>query len=197
MSNPKAEQAEATRRRLVQVARSLFTRRGYAAVGTEEIVRRAKVTRGALYHHYRGKARLFEAVVEDVMRDLHAHLARSAQAGGRDPWRRLRAGIQAFLDACLQPDVQRIALIDAPSVLGWQRWRELDARYGLGLLQQALSAAMEAGTVPAQPVKPLAHLLLGALTEAAMLVARAADTRQARADTDAVLSRLLDGLRRS
>src|SRR6476646_3250636 len=171
----KAEQSEATRATLVAVARVLFAKRGYAAVGTEQIVRAAGVTRGALYHHFAGKRELFQAVYEDVEQRLVERIAESAVQSAGDPLQALHAGAQAFLDACEDPAVQRIALLDAPSVLGWEEWREIGLRFGFGLVQATLQAAMEAGQIEAQPVSPLAHLLLGEIDEGAMLVARASD----------------------
>src|SRR6516164_3359363 len=124
----KAEQSEATRTALLATARAMFAERGYAAVGTEEIVRSAGVTRGALYHHFAGKAELFEAVYEDVERELVGTIADSLMATATDPLQALHAGTRAFLEACEDPAVQRIAMIDAPSVLGWERWREIGMR---------------------------------------------------------------------
>src|SRR6202011_3568436 len=114
--------------------------RGFEAVSAEELVAKADVTRGALYHHYDGKEGLFAAVVEAVMRELHGELV-SETAGLADPLAALERGFSVFLKACSEPSVQKILLIDAPAVLGWQRWREMDAKYGLGLVKQALSAA--------------------------------------------------------
>jgi AcrR family transcriptional regulator len=191
----KAEQSEATRAALVRAARELFAARGYADVATEEIVRAAGVTRGALYHHFAGKLELFEAVYEDVERGLVEQIASSAMASAGDPLAALHAGAQAFLDACEDPAVQRIALVDAPSVLGWERWREIGLRYGFGLVQASVQAAMDAGLIESQPVRPLAHLLLGAIDEGAMLIARARDDGTTRAQVGASVTRLLDMLR--
>jgi AcrR family transcriptional regulator len=188
-----AERSEATRKALVDVGRKLFAKRGYADVGTEEIVRRAGVTRGALYHHFSGKEELFRAVYEQVERELAERIAAGALADP-DPVHALRAGAATFLDACLDPEVQRISLLDAPAVLGWETWREIGDRYGLGLIQGGVQAAMDAGAIARQPVLPLAHVLLGALHEAAMLVARADDVRATRRQTGEVLDRLLRGL---
>src|SRR2546421_10077648 len=171
----KAAQSEATRSTLIATARELFAQRGYAAVGTEEIVRAAGVTRGALYHHFAGKKELFEAVYEDVERQLVEQIAASAISSATDPLAALHAGAQAFLDACEDPAVQRIALVDAPSVLGWEQWREIGLKYGFGLVQNTLQAAVDAGQIEKQPIGPLAHLLLGAVDEAALVVARAND----------------------
>jgi AcrR family transcriptional regulator len=189
----KAQQSEATRAVLIAEARRLFAERGYAAVGTEEIVRAADVTRGALYHHFDGKEQLFRAVYEDVERELVERVAASATAAG-DPLAVLHSGVQAFLDACEDPAVERIALIDAPSVLGWEEWREIGLRHGFGLVQATLEAAMDAGLIERQPVRTLAHLLLGALDEAALLVARADDGGQTRREVGQALARLLDAL---
>ena len=191
----KAEQSEATRAALVAAARKLFGKRGYADVGTEEIVRRAGVTRGALYHHFGGKRDLLEAVYEQVEADLTRTIAEGALAAGTDsPIEAMQAATEMFLDACTEPEVQRIVLLDAPAVLGWERWREIAAKYGLGLVEASLQAAMDAGEIAEQPVKPLAHVLMGALDEAAMLVARS-DDPQTREEVAAALRRLSDAMR--
>jgi AcrR family transcriptional regulator len=191
----KAERSEATRRRLLRAARRLFAKRGYAGVGTEEIVRAAGVTRGALYHHFAGKRELLEAVYEQIEAEISEKIAAGALAATADPIEALRAGAEMFLDHCMEPEVQRIVLLDAPAVLGWERWREIAAGYGLGLIEGALGAAMEAGAIAAQPPKPLAHALMGALDEIAMYVARAEDPKAARAEAGTTLSALLESLR--
>ncbi|MDX6651039.1 MAG: hypothetical protein QOJ97_2990 [Solirubrobacteraceae bacterium] len=191
--NVKAQQSEATRAALVAAARPLFAERGYAGVGTEEIVRAAGVTRGALYHHFADKKDLFRAVYEDVERELVEQIAAGALSAA-DPVEALRAGSQAWLDACEQPGIQQIALLDAPSVLGWEEWREIGMRYGFGLVQGTLQAAMDAGLLEPQPVRPLAHLVLGAIDEAAMLVARADDDGKTRREVGESVERFLDHL---
>jgi AcrR family transcriptional regulator len=191
----KAEQSEATRAALVAAARKLFGKRGYANVGTEEIVRRAGVTRGALYHHFGSKRDLLEAVYEQVEADLTRKIAEGALAtGAKSPLEAMQAATEMFLDACTEPEVQRIVLLDAPAVLGWESWREIAAKYGLGLIETSLQAAIDAGEIAEQPVKPLAHVLMGALDEAAMLVARS-DEPQTREEVAAALARLLDAMR--
>ncbi len=191
----RAQQSEATRGRLLRVGRDLFTRRGYSEVATEEIVRRAGVTRGALYHHFRDKRDLFAAVVEQVEQDVLARVAEAALTE-TDAWEQQRAAIGAFLDVCLEPAVQRIVLTDAPSVLGLAAWREIEARYGLGLVSAGLETVMEAGYIEKQPLEPLAHLLLGALTEGGLLIARAEDRETARREVGESLDRILRGLRK-
>ena len=181
--------------RLLRAGRELFAERGFAAVGTEEIVARAGVTRGALYHHFADKRDLFRAVHEELEQRLVADIG--ARIGGiDDPWELMVAGVRAFLDACTDPAVMRIALLDAPAVLGWDEWREIDARYGLGLVSFALQNAMDRGVLRPRPVRPLAHLLMGAMTEAAMVIANGRDPAAARDEVEAPLLALLEGLRK-
>lgn len=190
-----AERSEATRDALIEAARALFAERGYAAVGTEEIVRAAGVTRGALYHHFGGKRDLFEAVYERIEVELAQRIADGALgAGAATPLEAMRAGAEMFLRAATEPEAQRIVLLDGPSVLGWDRWREIAAEHGLGLIEVTISAAIEAGAIAEQPVRPLAHVLMGALDEAAMLVARAEDPELMRAEVGRTLDSLLAGL---
>src|SRR3954462_8287582 len=178
-----AERSEATRGALIAAARPLFAGRGYAGVGTEEIVRAAGVTRGALYHHFAGKRELFEAVYVQLEVELAERIAEGAlRSGAAAPLEAMRAGAEMFLQACTVPEVQQIVLLDGPSVLGWDRWREIGAEYGLGLIEATLQAGVDAGEIVEQPVRPLAHLLMGALDEAAMLVARAEDPAAMRAE---------------
>jgi len=192
----KAEQSEATRLALIAVARELFAERGYAGVGTEEIVQRARVTRGALYHHFRDKKDLFRAVYEQLEAKLAEALTQQlAESPADDPIGLLGTGVRAYLDYCMDPALARIALVDAPSVLGWQEWREVGERYGLGLVEAGLEGAMAAGAISDQPAKPLAHLILGALGEAGMLIANADDPKAARAEVEQPLLALLHGLR--
>ena len=192
--NVKAQQSEATRAALVAVARELFAERGFAGVGTEEIVRRAGVTRGALYHHFSGKNDLLRAVLHDLSREL-AEASATAALSETDEWRRILVAVGAFLDACTDPAIQRIMMVDAPSVLGWEEWREIDMQYGLGLVKASLENAMQTGLIDRQPVEPLAHLIVGALDEAAMYIARARDSAAARREMGASIERMLDGLR--
>ncbi|MFL6243793.1 MAG: TetR/AcrR family transcriptional regulator [Acidimicrobiia bacterium] len=194
MTPSKAEQADATRTALGAAARQLFTERGYAATSTTEIVERAGVTRGALYHHFAAKDELFRAVFEQLESEVTEHVAHQALTSD-DPLEQLRRGTRAYLDACIDPAVQRVVLLDGPSVLGWETWQEIEQRYGYGLVVAGVEAAIAAGLIAAQPVEALAHVLFGALTEAGMVVARADDPGAARAEMEAAMDRLLDGLR--
>src|SRR3954453_4891742 len=192
----KAEQAEATRARLLRVSRDLFARRGYAGVATEEIVPRAKLPGGALHHHFRDKKDLFRAVHEQLEAELVESLG-ARIAGIEDASEMLATGGRSFLDACTAPALAQISLLDAPSVLGWAEWREVDARYGMGLVRLGLEAAMDQGVMARQDPEPLAHLLLAALGEAALLIANADDPRAARREVEAPLMAVLEGLQRS
>jgi AcrR family transcriptional regulator len=189
----RAQQAADTRAQLIQAGRELFAERGYAGVGTEEIVARAGVTRGALYHHFEDKKDLFRAVHEELERDLATSIGEQI-AGVEDPWEALVRGVRGFLDASTDPALMRIALVDAPVVLGWQEWREIDARYSLGLVSLGLQNAMDRGLLRRQEVRPLAHLLLGSITEAAMMIAHAPDHEAARREVEGPLLALLEGL---
>ncbi len=190
-----AERSQSTRAALISAARPLFASRGYANVGTEEIVRAAGVTRGALYHHFDGKRLLFEAVYEQIEAELSERIALGALAGGADsPLDAMRAGAEMFLQACTEPEAQRIVLLDGPAVLGWDRWREIAAEYGLGLIEATLQAAVDAGAIERQPVRPLAHVLMGALDEAAMLVGRADDPEAMRHEVGRTLDFLIAAL---
>ena len=172
----KAERSEETRAFLVTTARRLFAERGYSSVGTEEIVREAGVTRGALYHHFGGKKDLLEAVYcqieEELTREIGELVLREA---AESPLAAMETGARAFIEACSRPEVERIVLLDSPAVLGWDRWREIASSYGLGLIEASLAAAMDAGEIERKPVRPLAHILMGAMDEAAMLAARSED----------------------
>ena len=196
MTPTKAEQADATRSALSAAARQLFTERGYAATSTSEIVERAGVTRGALYHHFAAKDELFRAVFEQLEGEVTRRVAEEALTSA-DPLEQLRRGTRAYLDACIDPAVQRVVLLDGPSVLGWETWQQIEQRYGYGLVVAGVEAAIGAGLISAQPVEPLAHVLFGALTEAGMVVARADEPRTARVDMEAAMDRLLEGLRAS
>ena len=189
----RAVRGRATRSTVVQVARELFAERGYAGVGTNEVVDRAGVTRGALYHHFEDKRALFQAVYEELEQEMAERIV-AAVAKEPSADLHLEVGIQAFLDACLEPAIRRISLIDAPSVLGYDEWREIGAAYSFGLLRAALEAAMEAGRIERQPIDTLAHLLLGALTEAALTLARADDLQAARVEVGRGVARLVAGL---
>jgi AcrR family transcriptional regulator len=190
----KAAQSAATRAKLLKVARRLFAKHGYSGVGTEEVVKRAGVTRGALYHQFEDKKDLFRAVFEQLQEELFQKVvARGATES--DPVEELKAGARYWLELCLEPEVQRIVLLDAPAVLGWEEWREVGGRWGIQLVEAGLTGAMEAGAIERLPVSPLAHVLMGALDEAALYITEADDKVTAGAEMTQVLERVIDTLR--
>jgi AcrR family transcriptional regulator len=192
-SRTQAERLAATRAALLKEARAIFATAGYEAAATEEIVKRAKVTRGALYHHFKDKRDLFEAVVEEVARGIATTIDDTA-VPARTPLETLVEGMRAFLDACLDPAVRRIYLIDAPAVLGWHRWREIDAPHGVRSLREGIAAALEAQPDPALAIEPLTFMLSGASNEAALWVAEAEDEKSARRAVDRTLGELIERL---
>lgn len=194
-----AQRTEATTGALIAAARQLFGDQGFARTSTNDVVAAAGVTRGALYHHFADKTDLFQAVYEQVESELVERVAQAAFAEQRETPREtalahLRSGATEFLRACLEPEVHRITLLEAPAVLGWERWKELDAEYGLGLVRLALQRAMDAGAVRPLPLDATSHLVLGALTEAALMVARRDDPDGALDDAVEVVQALIDGL---
>ena len=198
MTAPRRTQASrsaATRAALLEAGRRLFAERGYAGAARDDIVARAGVTRGALQHHFGRKQDLFLAVVEELEAELGVRIITASMEAGDSPMAHLAVGSHVFLDAAIDGAFRQIVLLDAPAVLGWQAWRELDARFGLGLVKEALAAAMEVGEMERQPVEPVAHMLLAALNEGAMLVAQADDHAAARAEVGAAVDRLLARLR--
>jgi AcrR family transcriptional regulator len=192
------DRSAATRAALVAAARPLFAERGFRGVGTETIVRAAGVTRGALYHQFADKTELFEAVYESIEEDLARRLGeRIAASGASDPIEAMMLGADAWLDACGEQEVQQIVLLDGPAVLGWQRWRDIGLRYGLGLVEGLLAHAVEVGRIPPQPVPALAHVLMGALDAAALYIARSEDQVRTKEEIRAVIARLVAGLAES
>jgi AcrR family transcriptional regulator len=176
-----AERTEATRGRLIATGRRLFGEKGFAATSTEEILSEAEVSRGALYHHFSSKTDLFRATFEAVEEELTAKLLEVATGGGEtDPIMILELGFNAFLDQCVNPEVQRIVMLDAPTVLGWDTWHELDERYAFGTIKAVLAVAAESGRIDAEAVDSLTHLLVGAVMQAGMVVARADDPAAAK-----------------
>jgi AcrR family transcriptional regulator len=190
-----AERTAATRARLVDSARKLFSTKGFSSVSTEAIVAAAGVTRGALYHQFDDKAALFAAVYEQMEEELVADVGqRIVAAGPGDQLQAMRVGARLFLDLVSAPDVQQIVVIDAPAVLGWEQWRAVGIKYGLGIIEAMLAQAIADGVIPDQPLRPTAHVLLAALDEAALYIARAADNRQAREEMDLVCDRVIAGI---
>jgi AcrR family transcriptional regulator len=157
----KAERAQVTRATLLRVARELFATQGYAATGTEAILASARVTRGALYHHFTDKQALFAAVCENLHAEAEQAIEADADAAP-SAFEGLVAGCLSFLDFMIRPDVRRILILDAPSVLGWETWNEMDRRHGFGLLIEGVEAAVAEGALAGDPLT-LAVMINGAL----------------------------------
>ncbi|MFV3113236.1 TetR/AcrR family transcriptional regulator [Gordonia amicalis] len=191
-----AERTAATRAALIAAGRKLFGERGFADVGTQEIVDAAGVTRGALYHQFGDKKGLFTAVYDAVEQDVVAQIAEAAGAlAAEDPIAALKTGMRLFLELCTEPSVHRIILVEAPSVLGWAQWRARGEEFGFALVEGLIQAAIAAGQAVDQPTRPLAHVAIGALDEAALYVAAAQDREAATAEVAAVLDRIVDSIR--
>ncbi|MBR0796596.1 TetR/AcrR family transcriptional regulator [Bradyrhizobium jicamae] len=189
-----AERREKTRNSIVKAARRIFGERGFAATTMDEIAAGARVAKGAVYHHFATKEAVFEAVFEQVSLDLVADLDRISRAEN-DPLAAMAAGTQGYFAACSKGPTGQIILRDGPAVLGWERWREIDARHFGGKFPRAIAAAMEAGVIAKQPIEPLARLLLGAVTEAAVAVSGGHDIGKAGTDYARAFRSLLDALR--
>jgi AcrR family transcriptional regulator len=188
-------QGTATRASLVEAARALFGEQGYADTSLDEVVSQAAVTKGAMYHHFSGKEELFAAVYEQVQREVSDRVV--AEFLEPDPWEALVVGSNLWIDAHLDPAVRRIALRDARAVLGWEAVRDVEGRFGAVPLRGVLRRAMKNGLVDAQPLRPLALILMGALSEACLYVADADDPVAARVEVGDLVLRLLTGLRAS
>jgi AcrR family transcriptional regulator len=188
--------AAATRAALVAAARHRFAQGGYHATGTNDLVALAGVTRGALYHHFRDKEHLFEAVFRQVADELSKAAGEAVRPLADDPWRQLQEGLQTYLRLVgANAEVQRILLLDGPAVFGWARWRELQSEYTFGHLVVMLERLSDLGLIERRPAGPLAHLMLAALNDAAMSIAHAGDPQAARAAAGDALIALVAGLR--
>jgi AcrR family transcriptional regulator len=176
--NQRVEQGQATRAALIDVATGLFATNGYEATAIPAVLDAAGVSRGALYHHFKSKEALFEAVLQAVEAQATLKVTRAAR-GATDPLDGLRRGCAAYLAMCRDPVVRRISLIDAPAVVGWERWREIDEQYSFGLIKAAIAAIAADGRAKPELVDVMAHVVLAALLEVALLVARADEGRLA------------------
>ena len=195
VSRTQPNRTAATTAALITAARGLFGSEGYGEVGTERIARAAGLTRGALYHQFNNKTELFAAVLNQVEADIAQRMtAAVAELDPSETAQLLMAGADAFLNACGEPDIQRIVLIDGPSVLGWERWRTICLHHSVGLITAILSDGITRGTIEPQPIAPLTHLLVGAVDEAALYIARAEDQISARAEIAVVLKRIADAI---
>jgi AcrR family transcriptional regulator len=189
-----AERRAATTEAILKAGRRLFGERGFAATTMDDIADAARVAKGAVYHHFTTKEAVFEAVFDLVSRDLVAEIERATRAE-RDVLAAMVAGTQHYFAACAKGPTCQIILRDGPAVLGWERWREIDAQHFGGKFPRALAAAMDAGLIARQPIEPLSRLLLGAVTEAAVACAGRSDVLKAGGEYSRAFKSLLEALR--
>lgn len=183
-----------TRRDLIAAGRALFVDPGFFKATIGQLVSRSGVgTRGAFYHHFENKTELFHAVFQEVERDLMLR-SLAQPPPGRSAWERLVSGLRGFLDAALEPEVQRIILVDGPVILGWQTLRAIQEAGSMAAIEVLVHRAIAEGSIEPQPVREFTHMLVAALEEAALLVAHSADPDEARAASGEVLERLLRAL---
>lgn len=188
------QRSEATTRKIVAAARKRFRRDGFQGTSLEAIVADCGVTKGAFYHHFKNKEDVFEAVFVVEHEELFAEILDAYMKRRGTIKARALAGFRAFIRGSLAPGVQQVTLLDAPSILGWERMREIEGRYGLDLLRSGIAEAMEAGEMKRRDPDALAHLLQGAMTECAMYIARSDDQASATRRVERELKLLLDGL---
>jgi AcrR family transcriptional regulator len=192
-SGKRAAQGRATRGQLIEVATRLFAEHGYEGTSIEAVLSAAGVSRGALYHHFAGKEALFEAVVSAVSAQVTVELTEAVQ-GCADPLDAMRTAAIAWIGLAADPVIQRVVLVDAPSVLGWERWRAMDDGRTLGTMRAMLQAISDSGRLPAELVGPFSHMILAALDEIVLVIARAPDSTAAVAEGRMAVQALLDRL---
>ena len=193
VNSRRADHAADTRRALVHAARRLISRQGYTATSLDEVCARARVTKGALYHHFRNKEELFVAVLDDVEADF-VQAGTAAVTGDGDVWDALQAAATGFLEICSRDDTRRI-VVEAPAVLGWERCRDTEHRHALSLLRAALEQGTSQGLVDTDNPATLAQLLVALFNEAGMIVAQSPDPNVAREHVARELDRVMSGLR--
>jgi AcrR family transcriptional regulator len=191
----RVQHIEDTRRAILAAARRAFAKKGYAETSLEDIVGPARLTKGALYHHFDSKAAVFEALYVEMSNALLAQVQEALVAAGEAPWAQMRAALEAFFDASAEPEYVRIVLRDAPHVLGPIHGRELDQRIGLSFVQEMVQGLVDAGLLPRMPVEPTARMLLAVTGEMAIAMAYASDPARARAEGTEVVLTMLDSLR--
>ena len=191
--NKNVERGKATRAHLIDVATRLFTAHGYDGTSIEAVLAESGASRGSLYHHFPGKEALFWAVLEGVANRVGIQMA-EAERDARDPVAGLRAGYLEWIRLAGDPVVRQIVLIDAPAVLGWQRWREVDEQHNLGWIRTALEYAAETGTIDSHHVDTFAHIVLAAVNEVALMIALADDSVGALAAGESAFGEFVDRL---
>jgi AcrR family transcriptional regulator len=179
----------------VDAAVELLSARGYAGTSLDAVAKRARVTKGALYHHFSGKQALFEAAFDQVESSVRERLAAIVEAESSDPWSRAIDGLREFVTVCLEPGYQRIVLQEAPAVMGWERWRQVEDQFSYSVVRTAVASLLDAGLIAVGPIEITARLLFGAISSGAMLIADATDQRTASKQVSEVVEQILTAMR--
>lgn len=195
MRSRRLDYSESTRQALVESAVELFTTNGYAGTSLDAIAKRARVTKGALYHHFSGKQALFEAAFDVVEQAAVARLAEVISGDG-SAWQRAVRGVEVYIRSCLDPAYQRIVIHEGPVVMGWERWRETEDKLSYGLVKATIEALVEAGEIVELPIEVTARILFGALSAGATVIAGAADPTKAGAEVNKTIVTVMEGMRR-
>ncbi|GGS40813.1 TetR family transcriptional regulator [Actinokineospora fastidiosa] len=193
----KADYSESTRQALVDSAVSLFTEGGYAATSLDAVARRARVTKGALYHHFSGKQALFEAAFDAVEVAVMTRLGQVVAGGPEGVWDRAIRGVKAYVRVCLEPAYQRIVIHEGPVVMGWERWRAAEEHFSFGLVRAVLESLIAAGEIDELPIETTSRILFGALSMGAAIIADAHDPERAVSEVSTTVVRVLEGMRRT
>lgn len=186
-------QSKKTRQKLIEIAHHEFSEHGYELASTDEVVKKASLTRGALYHHFHDKRALFLAVFEKCEEELLAEIEKNTESLQK-PLEKIFKAVEVFLDTCIKPGIHRIVLIDGPVVLGWDMWRLIDAQYSFGFFKENLAKAMENGDIQETHILPLTHCFIGSLNEAALVIAEAPKRNDIKKDMISCIQMLLKGL---
>lgn len=194
MRSRRLDYSESTRQALVDSAVELFTRHGYAATSLDAVARRARVTKGALYHHFSGKQALFEAAFDVVEQTAVARLS-EVVAGDGPAWDRAIKGIEIYVQSCLDPSYQRIVVHEGPVVMGWERWREAEEHFSYGLVRTTIESLIQSGEIVDLPIEVTARILFGALAAGATIIAGADDPKKAGAEVSRTIVTVLEGMR--
>lgn len=194
MRSRRIEYSESTRSALVASAVELFTKRGYSGTALDEIAKRARVTKGALYHHFTGKLALFEAAFDAVEHSVVARLAKIVESPG-DPWELAMKAVRAYIKVCFEPAYQRIVIDEGPVVMGWERWSEVESHYGFGLVRSTVESLVTSSLLPSLPIDITAQLLFGTLASAAKMIAHASDPKRVGAEVADTIEQVLQRLR--
>jgi AcrR family transcriptional regulator len=195
MRSRRADYSESTKQALVDSATDLFTKNGYAATSLDAIVKRARVTKGALYHHFSGKQALFEAAFNQVETRAMAQLGKAIDGAG-SPWERALDGVQEYIRVCLDPAYQRLVIREAPVVMGIERWREAEEHFSFGIVRSVLERLIEAGEIGDVPVEVTARMMFASLSAGAQIIADASDPKKASAEVFTALIHMIEGIRR-